>query len=34
MEGLIIVLGGIGVMACLFYFWLDTKKGQKWLKEL
>ncbi len=33
MEGMIIVLGGLGIMACAFYFWLDTKAGQKWLRD-
>ena len=34
MEGLMIILGGVGIMACAFYFWLDTKKGKSWLKNL
>ncbi len=34
MEGFIIVIGGFGLMAAAFYFWLDTKKGKAWLKNL
>ncbi len=34
MEQFIIVIGGYGVMAAAFYFWLGTKKGKAWLKQL
>ena len=34
MEGLIIVLGGVGVTALLFNIWMSTKSGKKWLAGL
>ncbi len=34
MEGFLIVMGGVGVMAAAFYFWLRTKRGQAWLDQL
>ncbi len=34
MEGFIIVIGGSGVFAAAFFFWLRTKRGQKWLEQL
>ena len=34
MEGMIIILGGSGIFAAIFYLWLCTKKGQAWLDQL
>lgn len=34
MEGLIIVLGGVGVVAFAMCVWLYTKNGKKWLAGL
>ena len=34
MEGLIIVLGGVGVVAFVLCVWSYTKKGKKWLASL
>ena len=34
MEGLIIVLGGIGVVAFGLGVWTYTKSGKKWLANL
>ena len=34
MEGLIIVLGGVGVTAFFFNIWMNTKSGKKWLASL
>ena len=34
MEGLIIILGGVGVAAFGLVIWTYTKSGKKWLREL
>lgn len=33
-EGYVIVIGGIGIVALLFYLWTFTESGKKWLKNL
>ena len=33
MEGMYIVLGGVGIIACCLYLWSAfTKSGRKWVK--
>lgn len=34
MEGLIIILGGVSVVAGAFAIWINTKSGKKWLASL
>ncbi len=34
MEGFLIVMGGIDIVAAAIYIWLCTKWGKKWLKQL
>jgi len=34
MDGLIIVLGGVGVVAFALSIWINTKSGKKWLASL
>lgn len=34
MEGLIIVLGGVGIVAFGLIIWTYTKSGKKWLSDL
>ena len=35
MEGMYIVLGGVGIVACCLYLWSAfTKSGKKWIESL
>nr|DAG28460.1 MAG TPA: hypothetical protein [Caudoviricetes sp.] len=34
MEGLIIILGGVGIVAFGLAIWINTKSGKKWLANL
>lgn len=35
MEGMYIVLGGVGIIACYLYLWSAfTKNGRKWVENL
>ena len=35
MEGMYIVLGGVGIIACCLYLWSAfTKSGKKWVENL
>lgn len=34
MEGLIIILGGVDVVALGLAIWINTKSGKKWLYSL
>lgn len=34
LTGLMIILGGVAVIAAIISLWMNTKNGKKWLKSL